>query len=92
MASVMSILMSNSSIPLVASGWLEPAIVGGILLLAAGWLIFRAVRFFQGRTSCGCDRGAGRCPFLQISAAGATAPRPEHTAARETPPDPPQQA
>ncbi len=92
MTSVMPISMLNPGIPLMASGWLEPLIVGAILVLAAGWLIFRVVRFFQGRGYCGCGTSASCCPFLRISAAGPTPQQPKHTAPGTATVDPPRQA
>ncbi len=49
--------------------WLEAVIVGGIVLASGGWLAFRAVRFFQGRSGCTCGGSAMKCPIGTTMAA-----------------------
>jgi hypothetical protein len=62
-------LNADACLLLGASGWLEPAIVAVVLLLAAGWLTYRAVCFFQGRSVCACGARARKCPVAAISSA-----------------------
>lgn len=48
---------------LLGAGWIEWGLVGACLMVAAGWLLVRAIRFFRGQSGCDC---AGRCPVERM--------------------------
>ncbi len=56
----------NHNMTLLASGWIEAALVVAILLAATLFLAMLVVRFFRGQITCACEKRRKGCATTQV--------------------------
>lgn len=56
----------NHNMTLLASGWIDAALVVAILLAATLFLAILVVRFFRGQTTCACQKRRKGCATTQV--------------------------